>query len=683
MSQADDAVPSVQREIDSLRHDIERMNFAYYVLDEPIASDAEFDRALNRLRALEAEHPDLVTPESPTQRVGTTPQAGFAQLTHPLPMLSLSNVYNEDELRAWARRLDRILPGDSFEYVTEPKIDGLAVALTYVDGRFHHGATRGDGFVGEDISANLRTIRNLPLRLSPPAGGEVPPVIEVRGEVFMRTTDFATLNERIEEAGGRAFMNPRNASAGSLRQLDPKITANRPLRLFVYGIGYVERFPQPPSHFAALTLLRELGFQTTPDAELLSSIDEVWQRCEAWLNRRHDLSFEIDGVVTKVNDFRQQEELGFVAREPRWATAFKFPAIQQTTRVLDIQINVGRTGTLNPLAILEPVNIGGVTVSRATLHNEDEIARKDIRIGDTVVVQRAGDVIPQIVSVILDRRDGSEVPFAMPDNCPVCGSPTHREPGAAMRYCTNASCPAQLKERVRHFVSRGAMDIEGMGSKLTDRFVDLGLIDDVSDIYSLDWDAIANLDRLGEKSAENLRNAVEGSKKQPLARLLAALGIRHVGERSAALLAERFGSIAALEEATLESINDVPTIGPVVGQSVFDFFQEPRNRELLAKLRAAGIRTEDESTSRAGNGNGPLSGQSVVVTGRLESMTRPQAEERLRRAGAAVSGSVSKRTSFVVAGADAGSKAARAAELGIRIIDESELLAILMGETDE
>lgn len=683
MSHADDAVPSVQREIDGLRHDIERMNYAYYVLDAPVATDAEFDRALNRLKALEAEHPDLITPESPTQRVGTSPQAGFTQLTHPLPMLSLSNVYNEEELRAWARRLDRILPGDAFEFVTEPKIDGLAVALTYVDGRFDHGATRGDGFVGEDISANLRTIRNLPLRLSQPTSADLPPVIEVRGEVFMRTTDFADLNRRMEEGGGRAFMNPRNASAGSLRQLDPKITATRPLRLFVYGIGYVEGIPEPPSHFAALTLLRELGFQTTPDAALDASIDDVWKRCEAWFNRRHDLTFEIDGVVTKVNDLRQQEELGFVAREPRWATAFKFPAIQQTTRVLDIQINVGRTGTLNPLAILEPVNIGGVTVSRATLHNEDEIARKDIRVGDTVVVQRAGDVIPQIVSVMVDRRDGSEIPFAMPEQCPVCGSPTHREPGEAMRYCTNASCPAQLKERVSHFVSRGAMDIEGMGAKLTDRFVDLGFIDDVSDIYALDWDAIANLDRLGEKSAENLRNAVEASKARPLARLLAALGIRHVGERSAALLAERFGSIAALESAPLEAISDVPTIGPVVGESVFDFFQELHNRELMAKLRAAGVRTVDDAGPKTGSSTGALTGQSVVVTGRLESMTRPQAEERLRRAGAAVSGSVSKRTSFVVAGADAGSKAARATELGIRIIDESELLAILNGVTSE
>jgi DNA ligase (NAD+) len=504
-------------------------------------------------------------------------------------------------------------------------------------------------------------------------------VIEVRGEIFMRIADFAALNERIEAAGGRTYMNPRNSSAGSLRQLDPKITATRPLRLFVYGIGYVEGVPGPTSHFEALSLLRELGLQTTPNAELVPSIDEVWQRCEHWLEQRHGLPFEIDGVVVKVNDFRQQEELGYVAREPRWATAFKFPAIQQTTRVLDIVVNVGRTGTLNPLAFLEPVNIGGVTVSRATLHNEDEIARKDIRLGDMVVVQRAGDVIPQIVSVLIERRDGSEIPFVMPEFCPVCGAPTHREPGVAMRYCTNAACPAQLKERVSHFVSRGAMDIAGLGEKLTDRFVDLGLVSDVADIYALDWDGIANLERLGEKSTANLRQAVEASKQRPLARLLVALGIRHVGERSAALLAERFGSIAALEAAPLEAISSVPGVGPVLAQSIYDFFQEPRNRELLGKLRATGVRTEDDGHAANGNGSGILSGQTVVVTGRLESMTRSQAEERLRRAGAAVTGSVSKRTSFVVAGEDAGTKADRAAELGVRIVSEAELLAMLGG----
>ncbi|MDQ3693651.1 MAG: NAD-dependent DNA ligase LigA [Chloroflexota bacterium] len=682
MTATPDAELTPEREVDELRHSIERMNYAYFVLDQPIATDAEWDRLMNRLRALETGHPDLLTPESPTQRVGALPQAGFAELRHPLPMLSLSNVYSEDELRAWAKRLDRILPDTEFSFVIEPKIDGLAVALTYIDGRFDRGATRGDGFTGEDISANLRTVRNLPLRLAEPTASAIPPVLEVRGEVFMHLTDFAALNERVEAAGGRAYMNPRNSAAGSLRQLDPRITATRPLRIFVYGIGYIKGAPDPGSHFAALGLLNELGFQTTPKVELVNSIDEVWAHCEQWLDRRHELSFEIDGVVIKVDNFRHQEELGYVARDPRWATAFKFPAIQQTTRVLDIAVNVGRTGTLNPLAFLEPVNIGGVLVGRATLHNEDEIARKDIRIGDWVVVQRAGDVIPQIVSVIPERRDGSEVPFTMPVLCPACGAPTHREPEVAMRYCTNASCPAQLKEHVSHFVGRGAMDIAGLGHKLTDRFVDLDFIRDVADIYSLDWDEIAKLDRLGEKSVANLRQAVEAGKHRPLARLLVALGIRHVGERSAALLAERFGSIAALERATLDAINDVPSIGPILAQSIYDFFQEPRNRELLAKLAAAGVRTVDDGHESTAEGAGVLSGQSVVVTGRLTSMTRPQAEERLRRAGAAVAGSVSKKTSFVVAGEDAGSKAARAAELGITIIGEAELLARLEQAVD-
>ena len=679
MTASADAVTEVSHEIDEVRHAIEQMNHAYFVLDQPIASDAEYDRAMNRLRQLETAHPELVTPESPTQRVGATPSAKFAELRHPLPMLSLSNVYNEEELRAWARRIDRILPGTPFEFVTEPKIDGLAVALTYVDGRFDHGATRGDGFIGEDITPNLRTVRNLPLRLAPPASAAIPPVIEVRGEIFMHTGDFAALNERLEANGGRAFMNPRNAAAGSLRQLDPRITATRPLRLFAYGIGYVEGETAPTNHWAAIELLRALGFQTTPGSALARTIDEVWAECKRWLQRRHELTFEIDGVVIKVNDFRQQEELGYVARDPRWATAFKFPAIQQTTRVLDIQINVGRTGTLNPLAVLEPVNIGGVTVSRATLHNEDEIARKDIRIGDTVVVQRAGDVIPQIVSVITERRIGGEVPFTMPDTCPACGAPTHREPGAAMRYCTNASCPAQLKERVSHFVSRGAMDIAGLGHKLTDRFIDLGMIEDVADIYQLDWNSIAELDRLGEKSVDNLRGAVEASKDRPLARLLVALGIRHVGERSAALLAERFSSIERLKQATLAEINDVPTIGVVVAQSIFDFFQEERNRTLLDRLGAVGVRLADNSDHGSMPGPAPLLGQTVVVTGKLATMTRAQAEERLRRAGAAVAGSVSKKTAFVVAGEDAGSKATRATELGIRLVTEDELLALLAG----
>lgn len=680
MGDATDPPPSVNERVEFLRHAIERLNHEYYVLDRPSASDAEYDALLGELRELEAAHPELLDADSPTQRVGATPQSGFAEIAHPVPMLSLSNVFDEAGLRAWAERALKRADVPALSFVTEPKIDGLAVALTYVDGRFHHGATRGDGFTGEDITANLRTIRTLPLRLKRTADVPPPGRLEVRGEVYIRKADFARLNAGIEGAGGRPFMNPRNAAAGSLRQLDPKITDARPLRLFVYGVGYVEGGAAPTSHLQALAMLRSLGFEPSPDAALHESVDGVWERCRWWQDRRDGLDFEIDGVVVKVDDVRLQEEIGYVAREPRWATAFKFPAVQQTTTVRDIVINVGRTGTLNPLAKLEPVNIGGVLVSNATLHNEDEIARKDIRVGDTVVVQRAGDVIPQIVQVIPERRTGAERIFTMPDRCPICGSPASREPGAAMRYCTNAACPAQLKQRVQHFVGRRAMDIAGLGERLVDRFVELGMIGDVADLYRLDWEHVAGLEGLGEKSAENLRASVERSKRRPLSRLIFALGIRHIGERAAALLAERFGSLAALRDADVDDVNAVPGIGPVLARSAADFFQENHNRALIAKLDAVGVRTADERHSAGRNGAGPLGGKSVVLTGRLETMTRPQAEERLRRAGASVGSSVSKRTAFVVAGEDAGSKAARARELGIRILTEQEFAAVLEGD---
>ncbi|MEA2583738.1 MAG: ligase [Thermomicrobiales bacterium] len=668
----------VQRRVESLRHQIERWNYEYYVLDQPSVSDAEWDEAMRELREIEAEHPELVSPESPTQRVGAGPQAGFGKIQHPVPMLSLSNVFSEDDLRAWAQRAMRFAGGAPPSFVTEPKIDGLAVALTYENGRFDHGATRGDGFVGEDITANLRTIKTVPLRLHAPEGVEMPSTIEVRGEVYMRKPDFEALNERILSEGGDSFMNPRNAAAGSLRQLDTRITASRPLRLFVYGIGYVRGADAPRTHWEELDLLEALGLQIPPSPRRADSIDEVWEECKTWQERRDRLDFEIDGVVVKVDDVRLQEEIGWVAREPRWATAFKFPAIQKTTTVEDITINVGRTGTLNPLAHLAPVNIGGVIVKRATLHNEDEIARKDIRIGDTVVVQRAGDVIPQIVKVITERRTGNERVFQMPEQCPSCGAPTHREPGVAMRYCTNASCPAQLKEHLHHFVSRGAMDIDGMGAKITDRFVDLGWVKDAADLYALDWDAVAELEGLGEKSAANLRAGVEASKKRPLWRVINALGIRHVGERTARLLADRFGSVDALMDASLEEINAVGGVGDVLAQSVYDFFHEERNRAIIVKLRQAGVQMVDGAGPKA-NGAAHLSGKTFVLTGRLNTMSRPQAEERLRRAGATVASSVSKKTSFVVAGEEAGSKADRARELKVPIIDEEALLALLDG----
>jgi DNA ligase (NAD+) len=669
---------SLERRVDALRKSIEKHNYDYFVLDQPTATDAEYDALVRELRAIEAEHPELITPESPTQRVGAAPQGRFSQIRHPLPMLSLSNVYGREELEAWAARLDRILPHAGFTYVTEPKIDGLAVALTYSNGILQRGATRGDGVTGEDVTANLRTIRNIPLRLIGDDRTAIPGVIEVRGEVFMRHADFETLNERIEGDGGRPFMNPRNGAAGSLRQLDPAITAQRPLRLLAYGIGYTESGRSVSSHSEALDELRQFGFETSPDAALHGSIDEVWARCEWWLERRGSLPFEIDGVVIKVNDLRHQEELGFVSREPRWATAYKFPATQQTSRINDIVVNVGRTGALTPLAMLEPVNIGGVIVSRATLHNEDEIRRKDIRIGDAVVVQRAGDVIPQVVQVITERRDGSEREFEMPACCPVCGSPTHRAAGEAVRYCTNSACPAQLKRHVHHFVSRGGMDIEGLGEKLANRFVDLGMIRDLGDIYSLNWEVITQLEGLGETSANNLRAAVEASKRYPLERLIFALGIPNVGERSSRLLADRFHSIDNLIAADVDTIDSVPGIGSVQAQSVHDFLHTPENLTVIDKFRAAGVRLVDDD---AGDGpaNGPLAGKTVVLTGRLANMTRTEAEAALRRSGASVAGSVSKKTSAVFAGEDAGSKAERARELGVPVLGEDQLLEILRG----
>ncbi|MGN6483866.1 MAG: NAD-dependent DNA ligase LigA [Thermomicrobiales bacterium] len=672
----------LQRHINELRQTLDRYAYEYFVLDAPSATDAEYDALMNQLRAIEGEHPELVTPESPTQRVGAFAESDFPSVVHPRPLLSLSNVFNEDEMRAWNQRVERFAGTSDFPFVTEPKIDGLAVALTYIDGVLDHGATRGNGLVGDDITPNIRAVKSIPVRLQRPTSWPMPQTIEVRGEIYMRKSEFAALNARMEESGGKLFMNPRNAAAGSIRQKDPRITAQRPLRLFSYQVGYIIGEGEwPRTHWDSLALLRELGFTTSQDAARLETIDEVWARGQWWLGQREALDFEIDGMVIKVDNLALQEEIGYVARDPRWATAYKFPAIQQTTKVLDIQINVGRTGTLNPLAVLEPVNIGGVTVSRATLHNEDEIARKDIRIGDTVVVQRAGDVIPQIVKVVEERRTGDEVPYHFPDACPVCGTPVHREPGVAMRYCTNASCPAQLKERLHHFVSRSAMDIEGLGAKLVDRFVDLGWLHDASDIYHLDWEQVAGLEGFGEKSAENLKASIEASKDQPIWRLLHGLGIRHVGERTATLIADRFGSFEALFAAPVEEITGIAGIGEIVARSVFDFAQEPVNQALVARLAAAGVRVADERDEHASAR--PLEGLTLVLTGRFEALTRPEAEERLRQAGANVTSSVSKKTSAVVAGADAGSKGEKAVSLKVPVLTEDDLQALLAGVLPE
>lgn len=668
---------SAQMRIEELRNKIDTWSYEYHVLDDPTVTDAEYDEAFNELRALEADHPELVTPESPTQTIGSYAPSTFPEVQHPRAMLSLSNVFSQEELFAWAQRVDRLADGQKVQYVVEPKIDGFAVALTYVNGELSVAATRGNGFVGDNITPNVRALRTIPTKLRQAKSLPMPGTIEIRGEIYMRKSDFSALNRRMEDAGGKAFMNPRNAAAGSVRQKDPGITAKRPLRMFAYQLGYLLDGEMPETHTGALEFLQELGFPVSLEAVRLDSIEDVWRRTQYWLDRRDDLDFEIDGVVIKVDNLELQEEIGYVSRDPRWATAYKFPAVQRTTVLNDILINVGRTGTLNPLAVLEPVNVGGVMVSRATLHNEDEIARKDIRIGDTVVVQRAGDVIPQIVRVMEDRRDGTQVPYAMPDHCPVCGTPTHRDPDQAMRYCTNAACPAQLRERIRHFVSRPAMDIEGFGEKLADRFVDEGIVADVSGIYALTKERIQQMEGLGEKSAENLMAAIEKSKQQPLWRLLNGLGIRHVGERTAQLIAERFGSLEAMMAASVEEIGTIPGIGTIVAASVHDFGDDERNRELVQRLTDAGLTVAE--VREKPEGGQPLEGLTLVLTGKLDRFTRPEAEATLRALGANVTSSVSKKTSAVIAGADAGSKATKAASLGVPVLDESALDELIEG----
>ncbi len=670
------AAPPVQVEerVATLRQQIDHANVEYYIHDNPTLTDAEYDTLMNELRALEAEYPALVTPDSPTQRVGTAPSAEFGAVIHPAPMLSLSNVFSREDLHAWAERVYRVAGRETITFAVEPKIDGLAVALTYTDGRFVRGATRGDGFTGEDVTPNLRTVRTIPLRLREATPG----TIEVRGEVYLTRSGFHRLNEERARDGLATFANPRNAAAGSLRQLDPTITASRPLGFFAYAAGYWTDLAAMPvrAQSALLHRLHDLGFRPSPHAVTCDTIDAVWERCQHWHDQRDTLDFEIDGVVIKVDSLAMQEELGNVAREPRWATAYKFPATQVVTRVNAITIQVGRTGSLNPVAELEPVNVAGVLVSRATLHNEDEIRRKDIRIGDTVIIQRAGDVIPQVVRVVTERRTGDERVFRMPEHCPACGALVEHLPDEAMAYCTNISCPAQVRERIKHYVSRGAMDIEGLGEKIVDRFADLGFLRDVADIYHLDPAQLLALEKFGEKSVENLLRSIEGSKNRPLARLVFGLGIRHVGERSAGLLADAFGSMDTLIAAPVEELGKVNGVGAIVAQSIADFFAEPRNRDLIAKLATAGVRMADEPRT-APTGPQPLAGQTFVLTGRLESMSRPQAEARLKALGAQTVSTVTKKTTAVIVGAEPGSKAERAATLKVPILTEEDLLTLL------
>lgn len=654
-----------------LREEVAHHDYRYYVLDDPVITDAEYDALMRELEGLEARFPALATPDSPTRRVGGRPLEGFTQVRHPVPMLSLANVFDGGELADFARRVEGLLAGEAVEYVVEPKYDGLSVALTYEDGLFVRGATRGDGEVGEDVTENLRTVRTIPLRLR----GDAPRLLTVRGEVFMPRRAFERLNEQRAAAGEPLFANPRNAAAGSVRQLDPRVTAQRRLDCFVYEVMHVEGGQLLPTHHEALSALAAWGLRVNPVHRLCRTIEEVAAVIAEWERRRWDLPYEIDGMVVKVDGLDQQTRLGATHKSPRWAAAYKYPAEEARTRVRDVIVSVGRTGVLTPVADLDPVEVGGVTVSRASLHNEDYIQAKDVRIGDVVIIRRAGDVIPEVVRVETAARRGDERPFLMPDRCPVCGSEVVRLPGEAASRCTGVACPAQARETIRHFGSRHAMDIEGLGPAVIDQLLAAGLVADAGDLYFLRHEDVAGLERMGDKSAANLLAAIEASKDRPLSRLIFGLGIRFVGERGAQLLAEHLGSMDALREAPAEVLTSIPEVGEKTAAGILAFFRQEQTERLLEKLRRAGVRTADEGA--APRGPQPLAGLTFVLTGTLRGMTRTEAEAAVTARGGRPSGSVSRKTDYVVAGEDPGSKLARARELGVRVLSEEEFLRMI------
>jgi DNA ligase (NAD+) len=659
----------VKKRVEVLREQINYHNYRYYVLDSPEISDAEYDELMAELRRLEEEHPEFIIPESPTQRVGAAPVEAFGVVEHPMPLLSLANVFSFDELLAWHKRISNLVPGRDMDFVCELKLDGLAVALTYTDGRLTTGATRGDGYRGEDITQNLRTIKSIPLSVPKDA----PEKFEVRGEVYLSKAGFGKLNEERAQEGQPLFANPRNAAAGSVRQLDPRITAKRPLDIYIYALGYAEG-AVPLTHWETMEYLKSLGFKISPYNAHVSNISDVEKYYQRWMKERENLEFDADGIVTKVNSFDLQRQLGTVGHDPRWAVAYKFPAIQATTKLLDIDISVGRTGSLNPYAILEPVFVGGVTIKQAALHNEEDIRRKDIRIGDTVIVQRAGEVIPQVVAPVVSKRTGKERFFVMPSRCPACGGEVVKPEGEVMTRCTNASCPAQIYELLTHFVSRGGMDIEGVGEKLAAALLHSGLVKDVADLYSLRKEELIGLERMAEKSAQNVLNAIEESKHRPLSRVIFALGIRHVGAETAELLASHFGSIDRLAKASTEELLEVPTIGPKIADSIYGFFRQEANRRIIDKLRKSGVRLEEEAVGRIER---PLLGQEFVVTGRLETFPRSEAEARIKELGGSVGSSVTRKTTYLVMGAEPGSKLEKARALGTNLLNEEDFLRLL------
>jgi len=659
-----------------LREAIHRHNFLYFVRDAPEISDAEYDALLRRLRDLEAEHPESITPDSPTQRIGAQPSDAFSPVRHSEPMLSLSNAFSVGELREYDRRIRGLLDVDVIRYIAEPKLDGLSVELVYEDGLFVRGSTRGDGRTGEDVTANLKTIRSIPLRLREEEQS-APALLEVRGEVYIEKSDLARLNREREASGLEPFANPRNLASGSLRQLDPQVTARRPLKVYCYDVGHIEG-TRIDSQQELLTILPRLGLRVNPLYEPCDGIDEAIRFYERIETEREDLPYEADGVVLKIDRFDLRRAAGQVSRSPRWAIAAKFPAEQQVTRLLDIGVSVGRTGVLTPVATLEPVRIRGVEITSATLHNEDEIRSKDIRIGDLVVVQRAGDVIPQVVRSLADQRTGEERTFTMPKACPVCGSPVVRLEGEVAHRCMNASCPARLKQSLLHFVSKGALDVDGFGPKLVDQLVERGLVRGIADLLRLDRGQLIELDRMGPKSAENLLAGIDAAMSIGLPRFLYALGIPGVGDHTAQIVADAFGTLDAVAAADREGLAALHEIGPQTAEAIVEYFATKRNREMIGDLLAAGLSVSE--TEPASATSGPLDGRRFVFTGSLEAMSRDQAADRVRRLGGAVGSSVSRTTDYVVVGENPGSKADEARRLGVETLTEEEFLNLLQDD---
>ena len=665
-----------------LRKQLNEHSYRYYVLDDPSLPDVEYDRLFRKLQELEAEHPELITQDSPTQRVGAAPLSDFPSITHQLPMLSLGNVFDREGLKAFVKRVERELTdlgrateSETLEFCCEPKLDGLAVSLIYQQGQLIQGVTRGDGQTGEGITENLKTLRSIPLSLRSTNNQPLPELLEVRGEVYMPRAAFEAMNNQARAAGEKIFANPRNAAAGSLRQLDSRITATRPLEFTAYQIARLSEDFAVASHYQAMQLLKSWGFKISPDLKLVKGYTGLQNFCDELAAKRDQLPYDIDGAVLKINDLRLQAELGFRAREPRWATSFKYPAQEEITQLLDVEFQVGRTGAITPVARLKPVQVAGVTVSNATLHNMDEVARLGVQIGDTVIIRRAGDVIPQIVRVVIEQRPETTQCITMPDCCPVCGSHVERAEGEAVYRCTGGLyCPAQRKEAIKHFASRKALDIEGLGVKLIEQLVEKSLIKTPADLYNLKVDQLASLERMAKKSAENLLDALQKSKQTTLARFIYALGIREVGEATATNLARYFGQLDNLKKASVEQLLEVDDVGPIVAQHIYAFFNEPHNLTTLDDLLAQGIRWPETEVKRE---DLPLVGQTWVLTGSMQSLTRDQAKERLEALGAKVSGSVSKKTSQLVAGEAAGTKLTKAESLGVPIMDEQQLLALL------